>query len=67
MIIRELKIEDHEALIELFERTPGVTVREADTKDATEKYLIRNSGLNYVVTVDYGFEVVGNMYEGIKK
>jgi ribosomal protein S18 acetylase RimI-like enzyme len=57
MIIRELKIEDHEALIELFERTPGVTVREADTKDATEKYLIRNPGLNYVVTVDS--EIVG--------
>jgi ribosomal protein S18 acetylase RimI-like enzyme len=34
--------------MELFTRTPGITVREADSKSATEKYLQRNPGLSFV-------------------
>ena len=48
MIIREMLISDHEALIQLFSNTPGVTVREADSKESTEKYLDRNPKLNFV-------------------
>ncbi len=48
MIMREMTINDHESLLELFSNTPGVTVREADSREATKSYLLRNPGLNYV-------------------
>ena len=48
MIMREMTIDDHESLLELFSKTPGVTVREADSREATKSYLLRNPGLNYV-------------------
>lgn len=48
MIIRKMLISDHAALIKLFSDTPGVTVREADSKESTEKYLDRNPKLNFV-------------------
>ncbi len=49
MITREITIADYDGLIELFTRTPGVTVRDTDSKLATEKYLQRNPGLNFIV------------------
>ena len=57
MIIREMLLDDHQSLIELFRVTPGVTVREADSIEATEKYLERNPGLNFIATD--GEEIVG--------
>ncbi|WP_020593949.1 GNAT family N-acetyltransferase [Kiloniella laminariae] len=47
--IREMQPGDHGALLALFSSTPGVTLREADNKEATERYLERNPGLNFVV------------------
>ena len=52
MKIREINIGDHNSLIELFENTPGVTVREADSREATEIYLQRNPGLNFIAEMD---------------
>ena len=57
MKIREMILSDHPSLIELFSVTPGVTIREADSKEATAKYLKRNPGLNFVA-ID-GTELVG--------
>lgn len=57
MITREMTIDDHESLLDLFSNTPGVTVREADSREATESYLIRNPGLNFVA-ID-GDRIVG--------
>jgi len=48
MITREMRIADHDMLIDLFSNTPGVTVREADSREATEYYLERNPQLNFV-------------------
>ncbi len=49
MIIREMNIGDYKSIIDLFEKTPGITIREADSKKSIEIYLQRNPDLNFVV------------------
>lgn len=46
--IREMKLADYESVIELMKKTPGVTVRDADSYEATARYLARNPGLSFV-------------------
>lgn len=48
MEIRIMVIDDYAELIELFSSTPGITVRDADSKEMTKKYLERNNGMSYV-------------------
>ncbi len=55
--LREMTIADHETVIRLLRETQGVTVRHADSLDATRRYLERNPGLS-VVAVD-GSQLVG--------
>lgn len=52
MMIREMTIDDHAAMIALLSETPGVSVREADSREATARYLARNPGLSFVAVVD---------------
>lgn len=49
---REMHIEDHDRVVSLMERTPGITVRTADGIEATERYLERNPGLSFVAERD---------------
>lgn len=60
--IRAMTIEDYDAVIELMKQTPGVTFRDADSRDATRRYLDRNPGLSFVATVDD--EIVGCLMSG---
>ena len=60
--IRAMTIEDYDAVIELMKRTPGVTFRDADSREATQRYLERNPGLSFVATVDD--EIVGCLMSG---
>ena len=48
MNIREMKIADYESVIALMKNTPGVTFRDADSREATARYLDRNPGLSFV-------------------
>ena len=48
MNIREMTINDYDDIIEMFRATPGITVREVDSRDTTKKYLERNPGLSFV-------------------
>lgn len=50
--IREMTIEDYEDVIVMFRETPGITVRDADSQEATAAYLNRNPGLSFVAVVD---------------
>ena len=50
--IRAMHIADYDPLIELMRRTPGVVVRDADSRAATERYLARNPGLSAVAECD---------------
>lgn len=49
---RPMKISDYESVYRLFSETPGVTVRDADSLEATSRYLQRNPGLSFVALSD---------------
>ncbi|MCJ8311908.1 MAG: GNAT family N-acetyltransferase [Saccharospirillaceae bacterium] len=51
-MIREMNIDDHSLIIELFKLTPGVTIRDSDSIENTKNYLKRNPHLNFVKIID---------------
>ena len=55
--IRPMIIGDYEAVIDLMRATPGVSLRDADSREATERYLRRNPGLSLVAAI--GTQIVG--------
>lgn len=46
--IREMNLADYESVIALMKKTPGICVRNADSYEATARYLARNPGLSFV-------------------
>lgn len=60
MKIAEMTIDHYPAVLELMQQTPGVTVRSADTRAATARYLERNPGLSFVaIDNNHNDQVVG--------
>ncbi|SFO94520.1 Ribosomal protein S18 acetylase RimI [Pseudomonas sp. NFACC24-1] len=49
--IRVMTMDDYDAVIDLMRRTPGVSFRDADSREATAKYLERNPGMSFVAEV----------------
>lgn len=60
--IREMTIGDYEDIMKLFHETPGISVRDADSREATEFYLQRNPGLSFVAVADEN--IVGCVMSG---
>jgi predicted N-acetyltransferase YhbS len=56
--VRTMTIEDYDGVMALLRRTPGVSIREADSCEATARYLARNPGLSFVAEAEG--RVVGN-------
>jgi N-acetylglutamate synthase len=50
--LRVMTMNDYDAVIDLMKNTPGVSFRDADSRESTEKYLQRNPGLSFVAEVD---------------
>ena len=50
--IRAMRIHDHDHVIALMRRTPGVVVRAADACEPVRRYLDRNPGLSFVAELD---------------
>ena len=50
--IRPMDMADYDTVIALMQATPGVSLRDADARDATERYLARNPGLSFVALVE---------------
>ncbi len=48
MKITELTLDHYDEVLALMRRTPGVSIREADSKEATARYLARNPGFSFV-------------------
>lgn len=48
-MLREMTMKDYPAVLALWQQTPGICVRDADSAAATERYLQRNPGLSFVV------------------
>lgn len=52
MKILEYTINHYEDVLKLMEKTPGVTIREADSREATARYLARNPSLSFLAVED---------------
>lgn len=50
--IRIMTINDYDSVIALMNSTPGVSVRDADSRESTSRYLQRNPGMSFVAEVD---------------
>ena len=50
--IRPMTMDDYDAVIRLMKATPGVSFRDADSREATTRYLERNPGLSFVAESD---------------
>ncbi len=50
--IRPMQLTDYDAVMAVMRQTPGVSIRDADSLDATRRYLDRNPGLSFVAQVD---------------
>ncbi len=50
--IRTMTIADYDAVIELMQQTPGISIRDADSRESTARYLERNPGLSFVCEID---------------
>lgn len=48
MRYRVMSVDDYSALIELWVRSEGVQLREADSREGIARYLARNPGLSFV-------------------
>ena len=51
--IRPMHISDYDALIQLMQATPGISLRDADSREATERYLARNPDLSFIAEQDW--------------
>ncbi|MDS1141771.1 GNAT family N-acetyltransferase [Pusillimonas sp. SM2304] len=61
-MIRPMLIEDYDAVIELLRQTPGVSLRDADSRAAVHRYLERNPGLSFVA--EMAGQLVGCVMSG---
>lgn len=61
-IIRPMRMLDYDAVIELMKQTPGVSFRDADSRESTARYLDRNTGLSFVA--EAGIGLVGCVMSG---
>ncbi|MBP1138815.1 ribosomal protein S18 acetylase RimI-like enzyme [Pseudomonas sp. PvP009] len=50
--IRSMTLDDYNAVIELMRSTPGISLRDADSREATARYLERNPGMSFVAEAD---------------
>lgn len=50
--IRVMTLADYDAAIELMRSTPGISLRDADSREATARYLQRNPGMSFVAEVE---------------
>jgi len=50
--IRAMTMDDYQAVIDLMRNTPGISLRDADSRESTACYLERNPGMSFVAQVD---------------
>lgn len=50
--IRAMTLTDYDAVLQLMRDTPGISLRDADSRDSTERYLQRNPDLSFVAEVN---------------
>ena len=60
--IRPMSIGDYDSVTTMMKKTDGVTFRDADSREATQRYLLRNPGLSFVALE--GEHIVGCIMSG---
>ena len=50
--IRVMTLTDYDAVLQLMRDTPGIALRDADSRESTERYLQRNPDLSFVAEVN---------------
>lgn len=50
--IRFMQAGDYDAVLELMQNTPGISLRDADSREATERYLARNPQMSFVAEAE---------------
>jgi ribosomal protein S18 acetylase RimI-like enzyme len=50
--LRVMTMDDYDAVIALMKNTPGISLRDADSREATGRYLQRNPGMSFVAEID---------------
>jgi len=60
--LRAMTIDDYDAVVDLMKQTPGVSFRDADSRESTSRYLQRNLGLSFVCEIDS--QLVGCIMSG---
>lgn len=53
-LIRPMTLNDYDAITQLMRDTPGISLRDADSRESTQRYLLRNPGLSFVAEDDAG-------------
>ncbi|ARU57999.1 acetyltransferase [Oleiphilus messinensis] len=61
-VIREMLISDYQTVIELWNETENLSLRDADSKQGIETYLNRNKGLSFVALQEN--EIIGALLVG---
>ena len=59
---RTLQIADHGALMRLWHSCDGISLREADSAENMQRYLLRNPGLSFVAEVEG--DIIGSLMAG---
>lgn len=52
--IRVMTLDDYDAVIELMRVTPGISLRDADSRESTARYLARNPGMSFLAEFEGG-------------
>lgn len=50
--LRLMTVDDYDTVLALMRATPGISLRDADSREATVRYLERNPGLSFIAEVD---------------
>ncbi|AWY39624.1 GNAT family N-acetyltransferase [Pseudomonas putida] len=50
--LRIMTLDDYEAVIALMQSTAGISLRDADSREATARYLQRNPDMSFVAQID---------------
>ena len=62
MKYREMALSDYNDILFLWQESQGIKLRDADTRESIEKYLIRNPGLSFVA--EHSSNIVGTIMSG---
>jgi ribosomal protein S18 acetylase RimI-like enzyme len=46
-----MTLDDYDTVIELMRATPGISLRDADSRESTARYLARNPGMSFVAEI----------------